>query len=435
MDQDVVRLGKGCFALSAPFRQRTPLDVVTFPSATRAMDGNFNGRGRDERNHQAWDGPRVRTGRSRSCRYAAPALATLVVMASTLVVVLTPAPAGVAPVSFTNSTTIAIPSTGDGDPSRRPRLALSVAHHGVRPLGEGAGRQRHDQRARNHASSADVEVMLVGPSGSTVVLMTDAGGNNNVGGATFTLDDALRHESQPHRQRRDLQALRPRRRRRRRRLARAGTGGSRRSVAVSLQRHQPERHLEPVRRRRRRRQPRGHHRWMDDRHRCGLRCLSRLPPARFGHLHRHRRLWCRHRHRQSGRRHRRRRRVSFATASAPPPLALTTCPSRTIGSFADGQTSRTVQLPITDDPLVEGIDELVAGPSTSTGGATLGTPTSAGSGSRTTTHGPMPPRSPSRHRPTIGAADPYPSSVVVAGANGVVTDVDVTLTGSPTPLP
>ena len=47
-------------------------------------------------------------------------------------------------------------------------------------------------------------------------------------------------------------------------------------------------------------------------------------------------------------------------------------------SFADGQTSRTVQVPITDDPLVEGIDETVdLSLSAPTGGATLGSPTSA----------------------------------------------------------
>jgi subtilisin-like proprotein convertase family protein len=100
-------------------------------------------------------------------------------------------------------------------------------------------------------------------------------------------------------------------------------------------------------------------------------------------------------------------------------------------SFADGQTTATVDVPIADDAAAEGIDELVpvvlSGP---TGGATLGTPSSGqvriqDNDARLNAFPIDAPRAGSVN--AVGPAYPYPSNVVVTGAGGVVTDVDVTL--------
>lgn len=100
-------------------------------------------------------------------------------------------------------------------------------------------------------------------------------------------------------------------------------------------------------------------------------------------------------------------------------------------TFADGQTTRTVDVPIADDPVVEGIDELVPITlSAPTGGATLGFPATGNvriqdNDARANAF-PITIPAPSL---VVGRSDPYPSNIVVAGAVGVVTDVDVTLDG------
>jgi subtilisin-like proprotein convertase family protein len=121
--------------------------------------------------------------------------------------------------------------------------------------------------------------------------------------------------------------------------------------------------------------------------------------------------------------------VSFTTGTGTATAGLDYTPVATTVAFADGQTSRTVDIPIADDPSIEGIDELVPiSISTPTGGATLGTPTSGqvriqDNDARANA---FPITIPGTG--TLGGADPYPSNIVVAGASGVVTDVDVTLT-------
>ena len=122
--------------------------------------------------------------------------------------------------------------------------------------------------------------------------------------------------------------------------------------------------------------------------------------------------------------------VSLATGSGSATAGVDYTPVTTTLSFADGQTSRTVDVPITDDPSIEGMDELIPlSLSAPTGGATLGSPTSGkirlqDNDARVNAFPITIPAS----GPTIGASDPYPSNIVVAGASGVVTDVDVTLT-------
>ena len=123
--------------------------------------------------------------------------------------------------------------------------------------------------------------------------------------------------------------------------------------------------------------------------------------------------------------------VTFATGSGTATAGVDyTAVSQTV-SFADGQTSRTVDIPIADDPSVEGIDELVPITlSAPTGGATLGSPTSGqvriqDNDARANA---FPIDIPAVGSPSgIGPAYPYPSNIVVAGASGVVTDVNVSI--------
>ena len=120
----------------------------------------------------------------------------------------------------------------------------------------------------------------------------------------------------------------------------------------------------------------------------------------------------RHRHR-IGHRRRRLHPGHHHTSPSPTarPVAPSTCPSRTT-------------------PRIEGIDELIPLTlSAPTGGATLGSPTSGqirlqDNDARANAF----PITIPATGPTLGASDPYPSNIVVAGASGVVTDVDVTLT-------
>jgi subtilisin-like proprotein convertase family protein len=121
--------------------------------------------------------------------------------------------------------------------------------------------------------------------------------------------------------------------------------------------------------------------------------------------------------------------VTFTTGTGTATAGVDYTPVTQTVTFADGDTSETVNIPIADDPSIEGIDELVPiSISTPTGGATLGTPTSGqvriqDNDARANA---FPITIPGTS--TVGAADPYPSNIVVAGAGGVVTDVDVTLT-------
>jgi len=123
--------------------------------------------------------------------------------------------------------------------------------------------------------------------------------------------------------------------------------------------------------------------------------------------------------------------VTFATGAGSATAGSDYTPVATTVSFADGQTSRTVDVPITQDAVEESTDELVPITlSSPTGGATLGSPTTGeiriqDDDSRANTFPITVPAS----GPTLGASYPYPSNIVVAGAGGVVTDVDVTLTG------
>ncbi|HEU5149656.1 MAG TPA: PKD domain-containing protein, partial [Iamia sp.] len=123
--------------------------------------------------------------------------------------------------------------------------------------------------------------------------------------------------------------------------------------------------------------------------------------------------------------------VTLATGTGTATAGVDYTPVNQTVSFADGQTSRTVDIPITDDAVDEGTDELIPiALSNPTGGATLGSPTSGqirlqDNDSRANAFPIAVPATGSVNQ--IGPAGPYPSNIVVAGAGGVVTDVDVTL--------
>ncbi len=120
--------------------------------------------------------------------------------------------------------------------------------------------------------------------------------------------------------------------------------------------------------------------------------------------------------------------ATFTTGTGTATAGVDYTPVVTTVTFADGDTSETVNIPIADDPSIEGIDELIPiSLSAPTGGATLGSPTSGqvrlqDNDARANAFPITIPGS-----GTIGAASPYPSNIVVAGAGGVVTDVNVDL--------
>ena len=138
------------------------------------------------------------------------------------------------------------------------------------------------------------------------------------------------------------------------------------------------------------------------------------------------------RHHQPGQRRRRRgrRHLRHRHRARPPPASTTRrSPPRSPSPTARPAAPSTSRSPTT--PPSRAIDELVPITlSAPTGGATLGTPTSGqiriqDDDARANAF-PIAIPAPAAQR--LGAAAPYPSNIVVAGAGGVVTDVDVTLT-------
>jgi subtilisin-like proprotein convertase family protein len=84
--------------------------------------------------------------------------------------------------TFTNPTSITIPSSGPGTPYPSPitvsNIPIQVAKVTVR------------LNSFAHTFPSDVDVLLVGPQGQTAIVMSDVGGSTDVNGITLTLDDA-----------------------------------------------------------------------------------------------------------------------------------------------------------------------------------------------------------------------------------------------------
>jgi uncharacterized repeat protein (TIGR01451 family) len=83
---------------------------------------------------------------------------------------------------FTNSNAILIPNSGNASPYPSTIAVENVA--GV------ISRVTVTLAGLSHTFPDDVDILLVGPGGQGVVLMSDAGGGNSLSGVTLTFDDA-----------------------------------------------------------------------------------------------------------------------------------------------------------------------------------------------------------------------------------------------------
>lgn len=87
--------------------------------------------------------------------------------------------------SFTNQTRIMIPGTDTQGPASPYPSDIYVSGITGLVTGVTVGLQ-----GLSHSRVADVEILLVGPGGQTVLLMSNAGGSNGVNGVNLTFDDA-----------------------------------------------------------------------------------------------------------------------------------------------------------------------------------------------------------------------------------------------------
>lgn len=92
--------------------------------------------------------------------------------------------------SFTSNDLILIPFTTIPDPSEQGRATPYPATIQVRGLRNGRIRNVSVRFSGfSHVFPADVDMWLVAPNGRGAILMSDAGGVNDVSGITFTLHD------------------------------------------------------------------------------------------------------------------------------------------------------------------------------------------------------------------------------------------------------
>ncbi len=87
-----------------------------------------------------------------------------------------------ATLSFTNATNISIPASGTATPYRSTLTVSGVPNPASNVV----------VRLLNitHNNPDDLDILLVGPGGQTVMLMSDAGGGGDLAGVTLTLDNA-----------------------------------------------------------------------------------------------------------------------------------------------------------------------------------------------------------------------------------------------------
>ena len=145
--------------------------------------------------------------------------------------------------TWCNSGSIAVPSSGPGTPYPS-RITVSGAGPAITLL-------TVDLVDVAHTAPFDIEVLLVGPAGQNLVLMSDVGGIHRRLRHRPDLRGQRRPDRSPPRAPRDGHVRSERRRLqwRRRRLAAAGARRLERHDVGHVQRHQPQRDLEPVRRR------------------------------------------------------------------------------------------------------------------------------------------------------------------------------------------
>jgi len=137
-------------------------------------------------------------------------------------------------------------------------------------------------------------------------------------------------------------------------------------------------------------------------------------------------------------------RVGGSAGAVSVTIATTTPATATAGSdftaldqtvtFADGQTTATVPLTIIDDSTVEGVDETVTvALSAPTGGATLGSPSTAvvriDDNDATFDTTPIVIPGSGSGQPSGAPATPYPATIDVSGQPTTIGGVEVTLTG------
>jgi hypothetical protein len=84
--------------------------------------------------------------------------------------------------SFTNATAINLPLSGPGAP-----YPSTITVSGVAQAVSGVSVKMFNVQ---HANPDDLDLLLVGPGGQTVILMSDAGGSSDLSGANLTFDDA-----------------------------------------------------------------------------------------------------------------------------------------------------------------------------------------------------------------------------------------------------
>lgn len=106
-----------------------------------------------------------------------PTSATICAGQSTLITV----PGG-ATTSFSNPNSITIPSSGNGTP-----YPSTIAVSGL-PVGTTV--KSITLNGMNHTWSDDIDIVLVSPGGTSVILMSDVGGSGDLVNTTYTFDDA-----------------------------------------------------------------------------------------------------------------------------------------------------------------------------------------------------------------------------------------------------
>jgi subtilisin-like proprotein convertase family protein len=125
-------------------------------------------------------------GRMRSAWFGA-CVGLIVALGLGLVGVHSPVAAN-GPPSFCNTASIAIPASGTGGPSGVANpYPSNITVSGLSDLVDTVTVTLNNL---SHTFPADIDILLVGPEGQTLILMSDRGGGFDISNATLTFDDA-----------------------------------------------------------------------------------------------------------------------------------------------------------------------------------------------------------------------------------------------------